>query len=230
MVKAVWSTMLITAWLLLCLDDSISLVKAGEAATAASVPPGSSTRGGKVQLFGTVEFKRPLSTLPAWLDLLQRNKKEPIFLAEKVFKRGVTWGSFRDKAPKGRMELLRYVNTFWNTWPYKEDIVNWQQQDYWENPAQFLKKSGDCEDYSIIKYFTLKELGVPPEAMRIVVVRDTVRNFAHAVLAVYSDGDAFILDNLSNAVLSHARLRQYLPQYSVNEFSRWAHLKGRKLP
>lgn len=65
--------------------------------------------------------------------------------------------------------------------------------------------------------------------MRIVVARDTIRNLAHAVLAVYMDDDAFILDNLSNSVLSHAKLRQYRPQYSVNEFKRWAHLKGRKI-
>ena len=48
-------------------------------------------------------------------------------------------------------------------------------------------------------------------------VRDTVRNLGHAVLAVYMDGTAYILDNLSNAILPHDRLRQYRPQYSVTE-------------
>ena len=193
-----------------------------------SVKPGAP--GAKVQLFGTVEFKRPLSSLPNWLDLLKRNAKDPIFIPGKYFKKNVTWDSFREKAQgKSPMELLRYVNAFWNTWPYKEDIVNWGVEDYWAIPAEFLKKSGDCEDYAIVKYFTLKELGIPRENMRIVVVRDTVRNLAHAVLAVYLDGDAYILDNLSNAVLSHSRIRQYSPQYSVNEVGRWAHLKGRKV-
>ena len=42
--------------------------------------------------------------------------------------------------------------------------------------------------------------------------------------AVYLDGDAWILDNLSNAVLSHKRLSHYRPQFSVNEEYRWAHL------
>lgn len=199
-----------------------------------SATPTAQAAGGahdsKVQLFGTVEFKRPLSTLPGWLDLLKRNGMDPIFIPGKVFKKGVTWDSFKAKAPQGnKMELLRYVNSFWNTWPYVEDIVNWKQEDYWEIPAEFLKKSGDCEDYSIIKYFTLKELGIAPESMRIVVVRDTIRNFAHAVLAVYVNDDAFILDNLSNSVLSHTKLRQYSPQYSVNEVGRWAHMKGRKI-
>lgn len=199
-----------------------------------SATPAAQASGGahdsKVQLFGTVEFKRPLSTLPGWLDLLKRNGMDPVFIPGKAFKKGVTWDNFKAKAPQGnKLELLRYVNSFWNTWPYVEDIVNWKQEDYWEIPAEFLKKSGDCEDYSIIKYFTLKELGVAPESMRIVVVRDTIRNFAHAVLAVYVNDDAFILDNLSNSVLSHTKLRQYSPQYSVNELGRWAHMKGRKI-
>ena len=202
----------------------------------ASKPPAqpadikSGTSGAKVQLFGTVEFKRPLSSLPNWLDLLKRNAKAPIFIPGKYFKKNVTWDGFKDKVQgKSPMDLLRHVNSFWNTWPYKEDIVNWGVEDYWAIPAEFLKKSGDCEDYAIVKYFTLKELGIPRENMRIVVVRDTVRNMAHAVLAVYMDGDAYILDNLSNAVLSHSRIRQYSPQYSVNEVGRWAHLKGRKV-
>ena len=210
--------------------------KLAPSATSASpsAPTSAQAAGGasdsKVQLFGTVEFKRPLSTLPGWLDLLKRNGMDPVFIPGKAFKKGVTWESFKSKAPQGnKMELLRYVNSFWNTWPYVEDIVNWKQEDYWAIPAEFLKKSGDCEDYSIIKYFTLKELGIAPESMRIVVVRDTIRNFAHAVLAVYVNGDAFILDNLSNSVLSHTKLRQYSPQYSVNESGRWAHMKGRKI-
>ncbi|MDR2820712.1 MAG: transglutaminase-like cysteine peptidase, partial [Desulfovibrio sp.] len=184
----------------------------------------------KVKIFDTVEFKRPLSSLPGWLSVLKRNEENPIFVPGKLFKRDVTWEQLQ-AAVKGKkdIELLRYVTTFWNFWPYKEDIVNWKQEDYWEIPAEFLQRSGDCEDYAIIKYFTLKQLGIPPEDMRIVVVRDTIRNLGHAILVVYLQNDAFVLDNLSNAVLSHSRFRHYSPQYSVNEFGRWAHLKGRKM-
>lgn len=182
----------------------------------------------KVKLFGTVEFKRPLSSLPAWLDLLRRNQASPVFLPQKHFNKKVTWDEFRATAQgKSSLDLLRHVNAFWNTWPYREDIENWGKPDYWAIPAEFLKKSGDCEDYAIIKYFTLKELGIPPETMRIVVLRDTIRNLAHAVLVVYMNDNAYVLDNLSNAVLSHTRFKHYSPQYSVNEFGRWAHLKGR---
>lgn len=203
-------------------DDLPSAEASASPAAAVAVP--------KIKLFGTVEFKRPLSSLPAWLDLLKRNQADPIFIPEKHFNKKMTWAQFKEKAKgKNPMNLLRYVNSFWNTWPYREDIENWGQADYWEIPAEFLKKSGDCEDYSIIKYFTLKELGIPPETMRIVVVRDTIRNMAHAVLVVYMNNDAYVLDSLSNVVLSHTRFGHYSPQYSVNEFGRWAHLKGRKL-
>lgn len=184
---------------------------------------------GSVHLFGTVEFKRPLESLPGWLDVLARNSQSPIFQAQKHFNKKNSWADLRGKLEgKSLAEQLRLVNAFWNDWPYREDKDNWGQPDYWEIPAEFLKKSGDCEDYAIIKYFTLKEMGVDPQSMRIVVLRDTIRNLAHAVLVVYSNGDAYVLDNLSNIVLSHRRISNYSPQYSVNEFGRWAHIKGKK--
>lgn len=187
------------------------------------------SRGTPSKLFGTVEFKKPLATLPGWLDVLKRNAAQPIFNPPKHFTKTVTWQKLRDGANgKSQMDLLRYVNSFWNTWPYREDMANWGVADYWAIPAQFLTKSGDCEDYAIAKYFTLKELGFPPDKMRLVVLRDTVRNLPHAVLVVYLDNDAYVLDNLSKVVLSHASLPNYQPQYSVNETGRWAHIKPKK--
>ena len=181
-----------------------------------------------IKLFGTVEFRRPLSTLPGWLDVIRRNAQSPIFDPARQFNRSTTWAILKQRAAgKSPLETLKVVNSFWNTWPYREDMVNWGKPDYWAIPAQFLKKSGDCEDYAIAKYFTLKELGIPPEDMRIVVLRDTIRNLAHAVLVVYLDGEAYVLDNLSNVVQPHSRLRNYNPQYSVNENGRWTHIKGR---
>ena len=180
----------------------------------------------KVRLFGTVDAGKPLSTLPDWLDVIRRNEQSPIFQAGKYLNKQTSWADLRQKAQgMSRLDQLRLVNGFWNRWPYREDIVNWGRQDYWAIPAEFLGKSGDCEDYAIVKYYTLKELGFDPRDMRLVVLRDTVRNLAHAVLAVYMDGDAYILDNLSNSVRSHKFMTNYLPQYSVNEFGRWMHFR-----
>jgi predicted transglutaminase-like cysteine proteinase len=60
--------------------------------------------------------------------------------------------------------------------------------------------------------------------MRIVLLKDTIRNIAHAVLAVKLGDDTYILDNMSDLVLSHLKYMHYVPQYSVNEFYRWAHV------
>ena len=186
------------------------------------------TPSGAIKLFGTVEFQRPLSSLPGWLDVLRRNQAEPVFIPSKYFNKSTSWGDLKSSLDgKGSMERLRLVNSFWNRWKYIEDMANWGKADYWAIPAQFIPRSGDCEDYAIAKYFTLKEIGFDPEKMRIVVLRDTVRNLAHAVLAVYLDGDVYILDNLSNVVLSHRQLGNYLPQFSVNEYGRWSHVKGK---
>ncbi len=183
---------------------------------------------GAVKLFGTVQFQRPLNTLPGWLDVLKRNNASPIFIPEKYFNKSTTWSQLLNRASgKSPMEQMQIVNSFWNTWPYHDDMQNWGKEDYWAIPAQFLKKSGDCEDYAIVKYFTLKELGFDPQKMRIVVLRDTIRNLGHAVLVVYLDNEAWVLDNLGRGVRSHRAFSNYNPQYSVNEYGRWMHVKGK---
>lgn len=186
------------------------------------------TPSGATKLFGTVEFQRPLSSLPGWLDVLTRNRANPVFVDSKYFNKQTSWADLKASlAGKSQPEQLRAVNSFWNKWKYIEDQANWGKADYWAIPAEFIPRSGDCEDYAISKYFTLKELGFNPEKMRLVVLKDTVRNLAHAVLAVYLNDDVYILDNLSNVVLSHRQLTNYLPQYSINEYGRWAHIRGK---
>ena len=115
------------------------------------------------------------------------------------------------------IDQLQAVNRFLNDWRYKPDDQNYGQRDYWATPLEFLRRSGDCEDYAIAKYVTLRQLGFAPEQLRLVVVQDVVRDLAHAVLAVYLDEQVYILDNLTKAVLPQERIGQYVPYYSINE-------------
>lgn len=180
----------------------------------------------RIRLFGTVEFRGPLKSVPIWLDVIKRNSKNPIFSPGNKLNRSTTWNALEAKLQgQSPMEQLKIVNKFWNQWPYRLDREVYGKEDYWAIPDQFRKNSGDCEDYSIAKYFTLREIGFPAEQMRIVVLMDTIRNLAHAVLVVYLDGDAYVLNNLTNSVLSHAKYKNYAPQFSVNEQYRWAHVK-----
>ncbi len=127
------------------------------------------------------------------------------------------------------MVQLKTVNSYFNRWPYQLDIDVYGVSDYWATPGEFLRLSGDCEDYSITKYYALRKLGFSIDDMRIVLLKDNIRNISHAILAVKLNGESYVLDNMSDLVLSHLKYEHYVPQYSVNEFYRWAHVAPRAL-
>jgi predicted transglutaminase-like cysteine proteinase len=131
----------------------------------------------------------------------------------------------RDQAGRSRLDQLETVNRFLNDWRYKDDSKNYGRRDYWASPLEFFLRSGDCEDYAIVKYVTLRELGFAAEQLRLVVVQDVVRDLAHAVLAVYLGEQIYIMDNLNRAILPQEQVSQYVPYYSINENTRWAHVK-----
>lgn len=182
-----------------------------------------------IRLFGTVEFRGALKNMPKWERILTEEKRAPSFDKDlsKVMRPAVfaQWKELVERVSKAStMEKLRAVNVFFNRWPYRTDREVYGLEDYWATPYEFMKNSGDCEDYATAKFFALKKLGVPVESMRVVALMDKIRNIGHAVLVVYLDGNAYVLDNLTDLVLSHERFKQYAPQYSVNETYRWAHI------
>ena len=189
------------------------------------------TQGTKsIRLFGTVEFRSALKNLPKWDRVLSSEKKQPTFGPDKSrmpANAAERWDKLAaDIADKPLLEQAQKVNNFFNQWPYKTDMAVWGVEDYWATPAEFMKKSGDCEDYAISKYYALRSLGVPASKLRVAVIIDSIRNLGHAILIVYTDdGKAYVLDNLTNLVLSHERLTHYVPQYSVNEEFLWRHIR-----
>lgn len=59
-----------------------------------------------------------------------------------------------------KQQALEETNRFFNRQIFIDDIKLWGQNDYWASPAEFLAVGGgDCEDFSIAKYFTLREMG-----------------------------------------------------------------------
>lgn len=123
-----------------------------------------------------------------------------------------------------RSTQIERVNEYANTKDYVLDIQNYGLEDYWAVPRQFLYGGGDCEDYSITKYFSLRWLGYPARNMRIVVIQDTNLRIPHAVLALESTDDYLILDNQVGEVLSHRRIVHYAPVYSINSDQWWIHV------
>ena len=102
-----------------------------------------------------------------------------------------------------------------------EDKLHWGVEDYWATPAESISSAGgDCEDYSIAKYYLLKELGVPIVRLRITYVRAlNIGGAAHMVLAYYASPDAepLILDNLDARVRGASDRSDLDPVYGFND-------------
>lgn len=117
-------------------------------------------------------------------------------------------------------EQLTEVNRFFNRQlRFVDDSLNWRQNDYWATPIEALVKgAGDCEDYAIAKYFTLRRLGVPSEKLRITYVKALTYNQAHMVLTYYNTPSAvpLVLDNLIGEIRPASQRKDLLPVYAFN--------------
>ena len=117
---------------------------------------------------------------------------------------------------------LAAINNWSNAHPYVEDQLNWGIVDYWETPFEFMEVNGDCEDYAISKYYSLRAAGIPAEQMRVMVVQDfNLGGIIHAILGVYDGDELWILDNQIKQVRSAYSIYHYRPIYGVNEEHWW---------
>lgn len=114
---------------------------------------------------------------------------------------------------------LEAVNDFWNGVPYASDMKVWHKKDYWATPFEFLiKDRGDCEDYVIAKYFTLRSLGIPASKLYFVYSRVRGYNLPHMVLAYYPTpkSQPLILDSLNLKIFPASKRRDLYPVYTFN--------------
>ena len=122
---------------------------------------------------------------------------------------------------------LKHTNNFINeTITYASDMEVWGVEDYWTTPLElFGKGKGDCEDYAIAKYITLRLKGVPVQKLRLVYVRARMgsRTTAHMVLSYYETptADPLILDNLNKEILPAKRRLDLFPVFSFNHEGLW---------
>ena len=183
-------------------------------------------------LFDSLEIKaNTIASIPKWVDLLARKNTEDL-LAQCQSQSATCQGArqkwyamVQNLRGQGRFEQLVQVHRWHNRYRYIEDNRLWGRSDYWATPGEFIDMSGDCEDYAIAKYYTLRALGWADADLRMVVLRDTVRDIPHAVLAVKYNNENYILDNLASEPLQDKYIRQYTPYYAVNSTSRWVFIR-----
>lgn len=120
---------------------------------------------------------------------------------------------------------LQAVNLFFNRHlRFTDDRQLWHTKDYWATPVQALHRgAGDCEDYAIAKYVTLRKLGVPSDQLRITYVKAVRLKQAHMVLTYYPTANAIplVLDNLIDEILSAERRHDLVPVYAFNGEGLW---------
>lgn len=121
-------------------------------------------------------------------------------------------------------DKLLKVNQFFNQVHFVSDQEHWHQKDYWATPLETLiSNGGDCEDFSVAKYFTLTELGVDMKKLRLTYVKSLTLNQAHMVLSYFPDdhGEPLILDNLIPEIKPADERSDLLPVYSFNGKELW---------
>jgi len=185
--------------------------------------------------FRSREIRRDgLQPFPKWQQALDRHFKEKAATPGRCQSSRYNqcharkWQALIDsvgqESPRRQIEK---INAFMNKSAYIVDPINWGVKDYWESPGQFFSRKGDCEDYAIAKYLTLRRLGYAADTMRIVVLQDHNLRIAHAILVVVLDGKTLVLDNQIRRVVEASRIRHYQPIYSVNEQNWWMHIPVR---
>ncbi len=122
------------------------------------------------------------------------------------------------------LEKLEKVNTFFNAVTFVTDEKHWQQEDYWATPIEFLTSNGgDCEDFSLAKYFTLRKMAVPDHKLNLTYVTSLTLKQAHMVVTYYETPEAepLVLDNLVPEIKMASDRADLLPVYSFNGTGLW---------
>ena len=156
-----------------------------------------------------------------------------------VTARFVAWQGMLQAARGGTdADRLKRINDFFNRQiKFGDDSVIWSQPDYWATPLETLGLGlGDCEDFSIAKYYSLKEVGVASEKLRLIYVRaktgssDTVASQAHMVLAYYAQPDAepLVLDNMIGDIRPASRRPDLVPVFSFNSEGVFTGVSGKE--
>ena len=120
--------------------------------------------------------------------------------------------------------LLAEVNDFFNGARYESDDLGCDEVDSWATPLEFITRdAGDCEDFAIAKYFTLRAAGIALDHLRLLYAKVLPGRMPHMVLAFYPTphADPRILDNLTSRMKLLSQRDDLDPVYAFNEARVW---------
>ena len=163
----------------------------------------------------------PLSTLPQWQRIIEDyafQRQLPLSGKTKALHKFI-----KSIENDTKLRQILKVNLWFNGYPYKQDNWIYNKADYWATPSEFLENGGDCEDFAIIKYLTLRQLGFTAKQMRIAMVYNVFSGTDHSLLLVEHDGEQYVLDNRENLTTPAHYTDRYKPHYVFNEKILWTY-------
>lgn len=144
---------------------------------------------------------------------------------ETALQRISSWQNLVDRNQHASIsEKLDLVNRFFNGIRFVSDQAHWRFSDYWATPVELLASNGgDCEDFAIAKYFTLRAMGISVARLRLTYVKAIELNRAHMVLSYtpIEGVDPLVLDNLRGEILPASKRADLDPVYSFNADGLW---------
>lgn len=180
-------------------------------------------------LFGADEKQSyDLSAFTKWVGMFDRFGQEAASNAQSQ-REIATWRSSLESLKGESLPVMvDKVNNLVNRVTYISDNKNWGKSDYWATPAEFFARGGDCEDFAIAKYASLRALGVPEDRLRVTILKDLEKGIPHAVLVVYTDAGPMVLDNQIKSVRAASSISHYKPIFSINRTAWWLHSMPRE--
>jgi predicted transglutaminase-like cysteine proteinase len=98
---------------------------------------------------------------------------------------------------RSEWDMINAVNAFFNNTIQGAADEESTGGDYWQSPLETLVRGrGDCDDFAMAKYISLRLLRIPPERLRVAAVKYPYGH--HAVLLFFpsNERDPWVLDNL----------------------------------
>jgi predicted transglutaminase-like cysteine proteinase len=171
--------------------------------------------GGLVDFFGSTALAVAHTPLDRkWASVAAGLPREGMWRTLVEGGRGLSPGQQVDAVNRWVNGRLRFV----------DDLRMSGQADIWSPAARTLARgTGDCEDYAIAKLRLLEAMGFDRRALFLVVVRDLVRRADHAVLVARRDGEAVVLDNMTNRLVPAMEMSDYRPIFTLGAAGRWTH-------
>ncbi len=182
-------------------------------------------------LYSNVQNNNILNLTPKDIKFIKASPKKG-----EIVKRLKSYKEFKEDILKNKDQYSPYkqlsrTNSFFNNILSKNDEESDIGDDHWATRKEFLFKGyGDCEDYAISKYFTLKDIGFDPKKLYMMVVQVKGRLTYHMVLGYFptKDSTPLILDNLSFKVVPLDKRKDLEVLYIFNEYSDYL-MKNNKL-